>query len=587
MTTHLVTTSEEQSWPKNGKKILFLGEWCKKHYRKESWSNLNSITAKPYVSTDEDIRELNEYAYKMYDKLLPELVGELNSVHNVHYSERYWNIIIGRWLRQHIIIVINRYGVLESAIKNYNITETIFLDSSNNELSTATYSKFISCASSDDLWNHWLYSNILQNWPNLKINIIRKKAKTRLNHKIKKKQNLKQNIKDFLLMIYKKLVILRRTNDAVIIKSYLSKFQEIKLQLSLMQFPQIWSTPDINVNFRINPEIRNNFFQKNDQYKGIDLEIRRLVSILIPACYLEGYKSTVGQSEKLPWPETPKFIFTSNSFGSDEIFKFWTAKKTEFGTPYYVGQHGNNYGSLRGSQIWNEITSCDKFFSWGWDKVYHGLSSVPAFVFNVSDKKNIRINESGGLLIVGDTPGPNRQCYDYCDYHERYQDYISRFLNTIDISIQNNTTLRLHGGAIRYKSSDAYMLETNFPNLTLDFGLKKIQQIIKQNRLTIYAYDSSGILESLSLNIPTMAFWHEGLNHLLPDAIPYYKILIDAEILHLNPEDAAKHLTKHWCDIELWWQSNKVQHARKIFCEKYARSADNPVLRLRELLLQD
>jgi putative transferase (TIGR04331 family) len=588
MSTYLITSSEEQSWPNKEDKVLFLGEWCKRHNRKNIWSNFKSITAKPYVIYDEDIRRLNEYSYELYDILLSELVIELNHVHNVNNSKRYWNILLGRWLRQHIVLVINRYSALESAIKNYSFDKTIILDYPKNALSTSSYSTFISSVALDALWNHWLYSDMLENWPKLNIQYIKKKVKlktSQTSHKEKNKQNLKQQIKKLIIILVKKLVIFKRENDAIIIKSYLTKFQEIKLQLSLGQFPQMWDTPEVNESI-VNQEIRGKFFQKYNEFQGLDREIRRLLSVLIPVCYLEGYKSTQEQSEKLPWPKTPKFIYTSNSFGSDELFRFWTAKKTESGIPYYVGQHGNNYGTIEGSQIWNEITTCDKFFSWGWDNVYHGCESIPAFVYSVSNKKRVQVNEKGGLLIVGDTPGPQRQCYDYCNFHERYQDYLVRFLNTLDVSIQNNTTTRLHGGSLRYESSDAYILETHYPNITIDFGLIKIHEAILKNRLTVYSYDSTGILESLSLNIPTVAFWHGDLNHILSDAIPYYELLIDAEILHLNPENASNHVAKHWDNIDLWWASKRVQDARKIFCDKYARTAKNPVLKLRGLLLK-
>jgi hypothetical protein len=47
----------------------------------------------------------------------------------------------------------------------------------------------------------------------------------------------------------------------------------------------------------------------------------------------------------MKWPEKPKFIFTSNCFDGDEVFKVWTALKVEQGISYFVGQHGNNFGT--------------------------------------------------------------------------------------------------------------------------------------------------------------------------------------------------------------------------------------------------
>ena len=67
--------------------------------------------------------------------------------------------------------------------------------------------------------------------------------------------------------------------------------------------------------------------------------------------------------------QNPKFIFTSNSFDTDEIFKQWVARNVEKSVPYFVGQHGNNYGQniFEGRSIWPERSTCDSFITWGWD----------------------------------------------------------------------------------------------------------------------------------------------------------------------------------------------------------------------------
>jgi putative transferase (TIGR04331 family) len=125
------------------------------------------------------------------------------------------------------------------------------------------------------------------------------------------------------------------------------------------------------------------------------------------------------------------------------------------------------------------------------------------------------------------------------------------------------------------------------PDITMDYGYINIFKVIPKNRLTVYSYDSTGILENLSLNLPTVCFWYEGLDDLLLDAIPYYELLIDAKIVHLSPESAAEHIRKYWNNIDEWWGSESVQSVRSIFCKKYARKVDDPVHSLKELLLQD
>jgi putative transferase (TIGR04331 family) len=103
--------------------------------------------------------------------------------------------------------------------------------------------------------------------------------------------------------------------------------------------------------------------------------------------------------------------------------------------------------------------------------------------------------------------------------------------------------------------------------------------------LVVHSYDSTGILETLALNIPTICFWQGGLDHLLDEAKPYYELLRGANILADTPEQAAGVVSLHWGDIRGWWDSQKVQDARKAFCMQYARTENYPIRTLKRLLV--
>ena len=74
---------------------------------------------------------------------------------------------------------------------------------------------------------------------------------------------------------------------------------------------------------------------------------------------------------------------------------------------------------------------------------------------------------------------------------------------------------------------------------------------------------------------------------IIPEAIPDYQFLVDVNIVHLDPESAASHINRYWDNIDEWWESEKVQGAREIFCNKYAKKVDNPIRTLKNLLLED
>jgi putative transferase (TIGR04331 family) len=122
--------------------------------------------------------------------------------------------------------------------------------------------------------------------------------------------------------------------------------------------------------------------------------------------------------------------------------------------------------------------------------------------------------------------------------------------------------------------------------IRIDSGTVPVRKLWNDNRIIVHSYDSTGMLETLEANIPTIAFWTNGLDHLLTDAVPFYQKLVDVGIIHLTPESAADKINREWDNVEMWWKSNEVQYARKLFCSQYARSSDKPAHDLKKILLE-
>jgi putative transferase (TIGR04331 family) len=288
----------------------------------------------------------------------------------------------------------------------------------------------------------------------------------------------------------------------------------------------------------------------------------------------------------MPWPKKPKFIFTSNNFDTEEIFKVWAASKVEEGVPYIVGQHGNNYGTLlwEGSWCWPERAACDKFVTWGWTTCE---KEVPAFVFRNVGRKPRQFDNAGGLLLIEITRLPST--YNYDTYYEfsLYMKEQFRFVENLSEHISQRVTARLHAEHKIYRGFDEQRWKDRSPQTKLEGGVLNIMKLISQNRLIVHSYDSTGLIETLALNIPTICFWRGGLSHLLPSAKPYYDLLNNAGILYYSPEAAAEFVNFHWEDLSKWWESKKVQDARKIFCDQYARTSEHPAQELKDILTKN
>ena len=118
-----------------------------------------------------------------------------------------------------------------------------------------------------------------------------------------------------------------------------------------------------------------------------------------PTCFFESYKILKQFEKNNFFSSNPKFIFTSNSYDTDEVFKIWVAKKTEENFKYFVGQHGNNAGQhfYLGHSSWPERYTTNRFISWGWDD--KRKNTLKGFNFKKSIDLKIKKRKERILLI--------------------------------------------------------------------------------------------------------------------------------------------------------------------------------------------
>jgi putative transferase (TIGR04331 family) len=222
-----------------------------------------------------------------------------------------------------------------------------------------------------------------------------------------------------------------------------------------------------------------------------------------------------------------------------------------------------------------EEATADKFLTWGWTD---GLPQhMPAFVFKTTGKKAGCYNPHGGLLLIELHLNHRITTWDgtaeFADYFHDQQIFVSK----LAIALKQNLTIRFHSAHKYMKWNEEARWQAFDPALKIDTGGIAICDLIAQSRLVVHSYDSTGILETLSQNIPTLAFWQNDIEHLRESAKPYYQLLVDAGIVHLSSESVAHKVNEVWEDVDAWWEQNKVQDARKQFCERYARQTQNPI----------
>jgi putative transferase (TIGR04331 family) len=386
----LVTTAIEETWDEESY-ILFLGEWCKLHDRKTKWQNLNSELV-PYhwdnrLLLQSDFLLINDF----YEKILIVLSIQLNKTHCVNFSIKYWRILIGPWLGEFLQIVFDRWKMLDIAYKNYEFEKVKLITHTFSEGIPNDMNEFQKLIIQDS-WNEKIYGEIIQCYNKTKIEWVNFFKSEQSGVHIKKSTNIFDFLISKLKLFFYKICdtisgLISNKSDYFFLTTYLPRKYEWLLQAQVNQFPKIWATKTI-LKSPIDPSLRKNLkfvFDSKNQFEDIAID---LIFKYIPVCYLEGYEDLKISALKVSWPQTPKAIFTSNSFFEDDLFKAWIAEKLESGVPLIIGQHGGNYGtSLFSFSEEHEIKISNLFYSWGWDDPSKP-NIVPMFNLKLVGKKS-------------------------------------------------------------------------------------------------------------------------------------------------------------------------------------------------------
>jgi putative transferase (TIGR04331 family) len=570
---YLVTTAIEATWPSEGP-ILFLGDWCCLYSKKNSSLRWRKFEIAEYHWDDrgklfEDNLELD----KIYEELLEELSVQFNELHGVNYSTRYWRILVGSWLRYFIEVVFDRWSMIEKVNVNYLIVSANVLDTLPGDKIPNDMQEFL-LSYLDDAWNEAIFGELLQKFTSIKINKI---TNTKI-HILKKKPafSFRQRVRRRLIQIPSCLLKwVARKDDAFFISTYLPLMKDLILQLKLHQVPQIWrgqGVPDVKIDW-----LKREWHLNTDNKSGFSKIIREMIPGNIPSIYLEGYELLRRKCQKLPWPKSPKFIFTSNSFIADDIFKAWAAEKTELGAPLVIGQHGGGYGTMKwDSMERHQLKIANLWLSWGWSYVGNKIIK-PVGNLKLFGRRWLMNKKGYALLVELTVPRYSYRMFSVPiagQWTEYFEDQ-KKFILALPPYIKDQLLVRLYdldrGWAVTERWRDF------MPNIRIDEGGDSIESLVRRCRICISTYNSTTFLESMAMNIPTIAFWNERHWELNRDAKISFDILKTVGILHNSPKSAAQHLENIWDDVMSWWASDLVQAARKDFVTKYSSIPKYPL----------
>ena len=506
--------------------------------------------------------------------LLKILAKALNEIHGIQKSTRFWQIILGHWLRRASKFIIFRIALLLYAKENFPLESVIIYSENlweNTPTDTCDFTDKINEERFILFVDTLLVSRILKD---LKLIRVKHNHDSKSIDKPIGMTDLKQSrIKKIVHKLTTKLLC--SENSPLISSLYTSKLNRIRLFFYLKSFPanlHIYNHPQIDVEINLREQLKSNLSCSQDGNHREQL-ILSIIPYILPRLYLEGFADFYNHGVKSNNNTSPRFILTANAFDTHESFKIRTALYTEKHIPYFVLQHGNNYGSNRYASPTVEEMTSDFFFTWGWT-VKNNPKYVPLAIQKFTSNTFPSPNKSGRCLIVM-THLPH--AFELWNVYGTFQKIVNsqqEFISNISSEISDDVDLRLH-------SASQYL---NFGEKEIALKVLKKHQIqpnsvsyfyaLAQSRLVIFTSDSTGMLECLSYNYPCIAIV-DNLKYVNCDFLPYYELLVKSNILFVDPIKAAKHVNAIYSDVDRWWFSTETQQARSIFSKFNSRYVDN------------
>ena len=580
---NLVTTSIIDTWDKKKKNVL-INHGCIPFSTIDKFSSYKyEIGKHPW---DDRGKLENDYKYlkKLNTKIIKEYSKKFNDLHNSSFTKKYWTITFQPWCDIFIPAIYERWLNLNEYFKDIDSYSLKIIKVDKKKFRFESIDDFL-LKIRTDLFNHFIYSKILR-FNNIKLfkNINFKKKHETIYKTYKYRRN-------FFHKILNKIIIsgnyfFLKKSKYFYIDTYIGRINELVLAIKLLAFGR----PVINTNYKnlkYNENIRLKLKLRLKSENKFEKFLFPIIHEFIPKTFVENYQSINHHIEKLNWPDKPKVIFTSHAY-RDEIPLFYIAKKKDmYNSKLYFGQHGGSFFHYKfntGEDY--QLKVSDEFISWGnfpkKNKIFNlGILKPLKKINYSSDNKSILIvlkSMSKFTNQINSSSGVNQ--------HLKNLDSLNFFCNTLAHKIgEKNLLFRAH--ARHLGLDEEKIFKKNFPKSQHDNGTNNITDLIKKSKIVLYTYFSTGILESLALNYPSIVVNDFCNSKFKKSAMINVQGLIDAKILHLNYDTACKHLIAINGDVENWWNSDTVQSAIEKYCYNYAKINFNKLNNLYDKFIKD
>jgi len=508
---------------------------------------------KYYLSVSK-LKKAEDYSKKLKHILFKKIIGPLNTIHNVDYTEKKWCIIIFPWLSRFVDNFVH-YNILKKKLNSEDINSN---NSENNiALNHSAFGVLVSDVAVDYskiYLNNFLKSELNKNLKTAKIFNPKKKKYSIINKVINFYNSLVVCLPHFYTDIYSKKLIIK----------LIIKFRSLPVLLTYQPDPHI-------LNNKIQIDLRKKFYNLIS-YNLKDQELKRISRFLahqIPMSYMENFRKYKDFVEKKSFNKTVFFLFT---YSTNDIVKFLVSeyKKTKKLTIIY--QHGGGYNKLRyyDEEEYNFKIS-DLFLLWSKSK-NKKAKQVPCQYFIPKNKKKLKKYE----IVIINAAFPIFHRYNFPLIGDKILISLSQQFKFIK-SLKNNSRKRL---SVRFADHHPYFISATEAYKKANINIKEIKlgsykNFIGNSNLVVHTYFSTTFFQSIVNDIPTILLIKKNSYLFNTKFNIILNKLYKNKILHYSASSAADHVDKIYPNIDLWWKKKEVIKVKNELRNKYGYTNNN------------
>ncbi len=563
---------------------VYLGVWsltpekmlkvCENNFLSYHWNNREKAYS-DYIRLE-----------KIHRQILSQVATRLNQFHQTDYSEKAWDMMIGYWLFQFIVVTYDRYYMLRLASQTHPELVSVLNDKIPSKLPPKNVQEATNDFSSHH-FNYIFYYQILRHLNTIAL-ITLSSASDLGDLEFSKHENLHNPYFKLLLSRQINRAIGRFCSDG---PGYILSTNNISY-LNLLRLRRL-----LNGNIYVDPEFLDHYEPKNCEVertlsippcdgdsKFVEI-LKELIPMWIPLSFVENFSSLKKSLKNSKLPLNVNVIFADYNQFSNDSFRIWLAEKIDSGSKFVCGQHGSGpFHKFNGGRAY-ELRISDLFASTGSGNCSHSPS-----IRDVGQywRDNFTIGQwnSNGFALVTSVAFPpyafDLRSMILCEQMINYLDDQFLFYRNLPERIQKRALIRLYPED--YGWNQKLRWKSNFPEVMIDEGKVRINKIASKCRIFISTYNATTYNQSLAANIPTVMYWNPNHWEWADFAAQDFAALQSVGIYHDNPQSAARHVAMIWDDVGDWWYSSEVQFVRKEFCRKYAYLGKDVIRKLAAVL---